>query len=828
MKICLLSYTALGYGTPQIVYILKSLEAFYEKKAEIFVYEPLCYPTHPSTKRDYPNYLFCEAQLDSAFYSNAVKWIETTRPSLLIITHYKFFGALLESKFKPKSVLYWEFESPFEDWAPLQKDIDNYSRIEPLLDLAIYPEKNRLRFLNPNLKLKNTKKIFAYNSSPNNLINIQKNLSKLNGKILVQGGLHADANLANFIINRKNTKLPIDMFGASYYNTLSPDAHWYAYLHDDLCKARANYSYNGLLKYNELIAIRPHYNYMLILWKPDNINRRYACPNKFFEAIASGVVPITGPHPQCVEIIKKYNCGIVMEDWTQQSFDKSLKIATQILNTKKYKELRDNCIYAHKKELNWENEFEKIKSILPVSKIKNKIFNKKQPKFIILDPSLENEIGHYHTYDTGVLLAATKRKFRAIIVSNQFMTGFVPKNIEILPLFSIEFWGRWTLSENRIFRGDASDIFVSEMIDALERIDVNENDHIFIPNISDSYLDKLSKFFQNSNKFNKCKWHIVIRHPVKKNGLFFNKLKFYSSFLISDKKLSERICHPATHARMDPILRILSDKLNTKQKKLVSHIDDSKKHKRIDSIFKVFCEKNNKHFVRFYVDTKALMKNHKKIAFFPIKLLPIPINAGSSDIIKNNKPFNIKKNNRELIVIYPGDARREKGFLHLPTIVKRTRWLDNNIKFKFKFHSFQTAKDHEIDDAIKQLYMNASDCNIELIDTPQSPENYSLFIQKSDIILTLYDPNSYKERSSNIFLEALTHGKIPILLSGSSMCEIFPKHSVFICDYSSQVPKRLEYIASNWSTVTKEVYTIRKNLLKHHTPDNLVNTLLSK
>jgi hypothetical protein len=79
----------------------------------------------------------------------------------------------------------------------------------------------------------------------------------------------------------------------------------------------------------------------------------YACSNKFFEAIAEGVPPISSPNPQRALIINKYKCGIKMGDLSFESFYKMSKEAFELYGSDKYYQMVENCKKAVQEELNW-------------------------------------------------------------------------------------------------------------------------------------------------------------------------------------------------------------------------------------------------------------------------------------------------------------------------------------------------------------------------------------------------------------------------------------------------------------------------------------------
>ena len=102
------------------------------------------------------------------------------------------------------------------------------------------------------------------------------------------------------------------------------------------------------------------YLYSIVIWNPKREDHLYAAPNKFFDAIACGVPPIAAPHPQCIEIIRKWKCGILMDDWSFESFRMTLQRALKAAKSDYYRELAANCRRAMEEELSWGRQFDRL------------------------------------------------------------------------------------------------------------------------------------------------------------------------------------------------------------------------------------------------------------------------------------------------------------------------------------------------------------------------------------------------------------------------------------------------------------------------------------
>lgn len=122
--------------------------------------------------------------------------------------------------------------------------------------------------------------------------------------------------------------------------------------------------YQGVLPMAELEAIYNDYAYSLTMWKPKDINQIHASPNKLFQSIGRGVPPISAPHPQCVRTLRRYGCGLLMNDWSMEGFEDAIRRALDLYGTSAYDRMVENCKTAAEVELNWPVQFEKVKAHL--------------------------------------------------------------------------------------------------------------------------------------------------------------------------------------------------------------------------------------------------------------------------------------------------------------------------------------------------------------------------------------------------------------------------------------------------------------------------------
>lgn len=98
----------------------------------------------------------------------------------------------------------------------------------------------------------------------------------------------------------------------------------------------------------------------VVLTKPISINFKYTVSNKIFECIHAGLPVILSPVEEHYYLNNKYEFGIVIDKVTPQNIAEAVQ--TLLNNQSLYNRLSHNAIKASK-ELNWQNEGEKLKNL---------------------------------------------------------------------------------------------------------------------------------------------------------------------------------------------------------------------------------------------------------------------------------------------------------------------------------------------------------------------------------------------------------------------------------------------------------------------------------
>lgn len=355
-RVVCVSDVNIGYGSPQIPKLVEFLSQKYD--AEAIILEPN-EPLKPRKQDFSTNYTMRTIPLSShphtqrgrkEFIKKAVEMVEQLKPDVLVICATYSLPVLFQINFRPKFVIYYYLESIVTYG---RNDIEMNKKIDQLVDLIIFTEENRAVKFGEMCGFQNIPFCIVYNcvnDSNNDIIPPEKR----NGRLIYQGTIRKDTAI-DYYLNKRIQSIPIDLYGninRSKYRK-------------KLFSLQDNVKYSGYVDSEKLSQLRKFYIYSLVIWLPVSENNLYASPNKFFESIASGIPPITAPHPQCKILVKRYSCGIIMRDWDFDSFFEAIKLGLQYYEDKnEYEKMVTNCLVASKEELNWQSQMKKLEPTL--------------------------------------------------------------------------------------------------------------------------------------------------------------------------------------------------------------------------------------------------------------------------------------------------------------------------------------------------------------------------------------------------------------------------------------------------------------------------------
>lgn len=363
LRIVALTDVALGYGSPQILHLLRSLLDTFAP-ATCLVIEP-DQKGRPQRRFDIPDLEVkrinthlppYDRSFQIEFNRKALRVIDAYKPDIVLATHAWVLPAALAMPRPPKFFMYYMLESVAHQVQGVgEYAVELNRQALGLANLVVVPERRRARadlhsygWALPDL-------VEVYNVGPTQLASPPRERKR---RILYAGSLGTQTMCERFLE---------DAVAGFDFDIAGPADTEAAKRFIDQALQHSNIRYLGFLPSHELAARRPHYAYTVSMWRPDNINQLFASPNKFFESIAAGVPPIVTPHPQCADIISRYDCGHLVMNWTMDAFTWSLSDAFDSFDRRdgRYLTLVENCLDATQTELNWEAQFAKVRRRLP-------------------------------------------------------------------------------------------------------------------------------------------------------------------------------------------------------------------------------------------------------------------------------------------------------------------------------------------------------------------------------------------------------------------------------------------------------------------------------
>jgi glycosyltransferase involved in cell wall biosynthesis len=360
-KVASVSDVSLGYACPQVadlqVFLMREFEA-----EEGLVLEP------DQTERPLQHRLFPEFQTVRV-YTTQPPWcgqwmieynqlcaerLNEFEPDVLVIYQPHTFPLLSMLKKRPKCVIFYQLEMP--EYYGFKGIYEQYHRqLNKYVDMVLFPEENRRIKYIQKYGMQGIESAVIYNAPISRFHG--ESIIKEKCRIVYTGTIDEELTFSNYYTCEDSQRFPIDIFGMFNKSNREHLEKLYGALYQ-------NVRYMGYVSADVLAEIRREYAYGLVSWNPVSDNYLYAAPNKFFEYIQDGVVPIAAPHPQCKKIIERYKCGILMDDWKYESFVKAICYAIDIYGTSTYENMVKNCGKAFREELNWQKQMEKLRPYL--------------------------------------------------------------------------------------------------------------------------------------------------------------------------------------------------------------------------------------------------------------------------------------------------------------------------------------------------------------------------------------------------------------------------------------------------------------------------------
>ena len=245
--------------------------------------------------------------------------------------------------------------------------------------------------------------------------------------------------------------------------------------------------------------------------------------------------------------------------------------------------------------------------------------------------------------------------------------------------------------------------------------------------------------------------------------------------------------------------------------------------------------------VHFYTDTEELSRQYEALAGRPFRTLPIPHThaaprgtvpifapAREASGAKMRLPPSLPKTPAgPLRILCLGDARKEKGFHHLPAVL-RGLWADcvatGRITWTIQANPALTDDEPEIRAAREQLRSLAGEAVVVLTEALTS-EPYGRLLLSGDIILLPYDPAAYRWRSSGILVEALAAGIPPIVPADTWLARQVPAEVGLTYTDIRQVPWLIRELVGNYDHYRSSALAFSESWIEKHNAASLIEML---
>ena len=355
-------------------------------------------------------------------------------------------------------------------------------------------------------------------------------------------------------------------------------------------------------------------------------------------------------------------------------------------------------------------------------------------KFILIDNSIKDYVGHYYQYAIHCLSAAKNAGYDTYLITNKKFVGS-QNFFKVIPVYRNSFWENSDIHDpakihlfrkiqksafrvlfyviykffgsiilNKFVYGKKISEFSKDSEQLFDNLPIKDGDVIFIPTSGAVELLGLLKCVKKNTTLKRASWHMLFRRNLYGAQFDDNTKRFLS-------------IHPLRYA-CNAISKVLKNK------------------------------------VYFYTDSDGLSEQYSK---FGLKFETLPIPHTSRHDTKRNSDF--------VKITYLGDARTEKGYQYLPHVVGDL-WTDyvKDGKVLFDIQSNYNIPKGETPIVVARNQLQSfSNDRVNLLMNPLSMEEYQNLLLSADILLLPYDANAYYVRTSGIVAEALSCG-IPVVV----------------------------------------------------------------
>ena len=284
------------------------------------------------------------------------EFIDEIRPEIVVVTNGAVMPGLLLSEHRPRLLIYYMLESMEHQNHGGQYYVDFNEMACEMVDVIVVPERRRaaLDFREPRWAEKPLVELL--NVATRGIPPAREPPEREGPVRFLHAGTISRHTFCDAFLELKGEDITIDVAGPT-------DNDESRHLVGEGVKSGAVRDL-GLLPIERLQEMLPDYDFRFVLWRASDFNSYFASPNKLFESISAGVPAICTPNPLCADILRRYDCGILLDGWDDAALFDAVRRACEVRRGGRYAEMIANCHAAARDELNWDAQFAKLATVL--------------------------------------------------------------------------------------------------------------------------------------------------------------------------------------------------------------------------------------------------------------------------------------------------------------------------------------------------------------------------------------------------------------------------------------------------------------------------------
>ncbi len=504
-------------------------------------------------------------------------------------------------------------------------------------------------------------------------------------------------------------------------------------------------------------------------------------------------------------------------------------------------------------------------------------------KFIVIDHSLCSLQGHHYECSVSVAEAAARLGYQPLIVANKiFPESLYPKGIETLSIFERDWFDQPTvtpsLSKFQQLLHTLNEFFSDRVLENWSQELVDFKNYYFLkwritqPKLS-LFLEKVEG--STSRLIDWIKQDIQLLRSIPLSNTFWGIFKiiwglirfgFKIIFKILNRFWHKLITIPEPQSFSNSLKQaleqltvnsadhVLIHTLSIEQLEAVYHLLRSLDFNNLPQ-FHILLRRNtddplvinaqgmglkkclnafyeNKFWpekIRFYTDTEDLVRRHNELSPIQLTQVAIPFRQEKLQETLINDNEQLEKASKAIHLVYLGDARSEKGYHHLPSLVE-TLWPEylatQKVKFTIQSNFNINGGESIVLDAKLQLEQYPSN-KVRLIQEAMLADEYYQLLNSADLVILPYSSESY-QRTSGVLTEALAAGKPVVVPANSWLAQQVDESRGVIFGSPETLASAVIQAINNLDELTKAANAYKLEWRVKQSPDTFVKCLLEK